>query len=248
VSLLGTAAAWLVEPDDEPPRGLPVALSPTVGDAPAGPPPPTPGEAALSRLAVLGPPSAVPPFAAAVALACRSRARVPSALVALWRAPGDESALRGPSGPVLPGAAALAGRLSRRELPVTARGRLAWLLLPAHDDAALPMLRHAAAAAGDLPVVLAVARPRDASVDAVLAECELLVLVAAPGSPLADVATADTGALRIPMRTCPPLPPGTARLAALAGLRGPRLTGLWPGPPSPPVRRLRGTASKEGIW
>jgi hypothetical protein len=260
VSLLGTAAAWLVEPDDEPLHGFPVALSPAVGDALAGPPPPTagdapptppppiPGASALSRVAVLGPPAAVPPLAAAVALACRSRARVPSALVALWRAPGDESAVPGPGGPVLPGAATLAGRLSRRELPVTARGRLAWLLLPDHHDAALPMLRHAEAAAGDLPVVLAVARPRDASVDAVLAERELLVLVATPGSPLADVAAADTGVLRVPVRSCPPLPPGTARLAALAGLRGPRLAGLWPEPPLPAVRRLPGAAPKEGIW
>jgi hypothetical protein len=237
MSLLGTAAAWLLEPPDEPAPNL----------AAVTPPPPAAGEAPLSRLAVLGPPAAVPPLAATVALACRARARVPAALVALWRPPGDEEAPPGPNGPALPGAAALAARLSRRELPVSARGRLGWLLLPGDPAAAVPMLRHAEAAAGDLPVVLALARPRDAAVDAVLAERELLVVAAAPGSPLARAAADAAAPLRIPIRACAPLPPGAPRLAALAGLRGPRLD-LWPAPSPSPVLRLPGPRPSEEVW
>ena len=211
--------------------------------------PPATGEVPLSRVAVLGPAAAVPPLAAAVALNCRARARVPSALVALWRAPDAAGPPSRPGGPVLPGAAALAARLSRRDLPVVARGRLAWLALPAGCDDALPMLRRAEAAAGDLPVVLALARPRDEAIDAVLAERELLIVAAEPGCPLARVAEADACALGVPVRAWPPLPPGAARIAALAGLRGPHLDlGLEPADPS--VRRLpvpspRGPAPRD---
>jgi hypothetical protein len=262
VSVLSTAAAWLVEPAEEtdalvesptPPRRRraatwPIARpddersslslaqpddersSPSLAqpdDAPSSlslARPPAAGELALSRVAVLGPPSAVPALAAAAALTCRARARVPSALVALWHPPSDSDGLPGPGGgPVLPGAAALASRLSRRDLPVAARGRLVWLRLPGDDDAAVSLLRRAEAAAGDLPSVLAVARPRDATVDAVLAERELLVLAAGDDSPLAAAALSDAAELRVPVRVCRPLPPGALRLAALAGLRGPRL-------------------------
>jgi hypothetical protein len=226
VSLLGAAGAWLVEPADAPPAVAAVAERPAAGHA------------ALSRLAVLGPPAAVPALAAAVALAARARARVPTALVALWRSPDDDRPPPGPGAPALPGTAALATRLSRRELPVLARGRLVWLLLPSRDDDPIPMLRRAEAAAGDLPVVLALTHPRDASVDSVLAGRELLVVAAAPGTPLARAAGDDAVGLNAPLRACPPLPHGAVRLAALAGLRAPRLD-LWPEPAAAPVHRLR---------
>jgi hypothetical protein len=207
----------------------------------------------LSRIAVLGSPAAVPPLAAAVALACRVRARVPSALVVVWRAPGDDDgdALPRPTGPALPGAAAFAARLSRRGLPASARGRLAWLGLPPACDDAVPMLRHAEAAAGDAPVVLAVARPRDPAVDALLAERDLLVVAAPPGSPLASAAGEDVSDLRVPVRACAPLPPGALRLTALAGLRGPRLA-LWSDAPATVVRlapsRPPGPAPNKEAW
>jgi hypothetical protein len=236
MSLLGTATSWLVEPADDPAPRLSAVT-----------PPPAAGEVPLSRLAVLGAPPAVPALGAAVALACRARARVPAALVALWRASGDDGPAPGPSGPALPGAAALAARLSRRELPVGARGRLTWLLLPASPAAAVPMLRQAEAAAGDLPVVLALARPREAAIDAVLAERELLVVAATPDSPLARAAVADAAPLHIPIRACPPLPAGAARFAALAGLRGPRLA-LWTDPAPSPVVRLPGPRPSEEAW
>jgi hypothetical protein len=219
VSLLGTAAAWLVEPADEPATDAPAADAPLVT-------PPRSAEAPLSRLAVLGSPAHVPALAAAVALAARARAHVPAALIALWRAPGDEGSPPGPAAPALPGAVALAARLSRRDLPVVARGRLAWLLLPPEGEVAVPMLRRAEAAAGDLPAVLALARARDATADRLLAERELLVVAAAPGSALASAAAEDAIALRAPVHPCAPLPAGVARLAALAGIRAPRLD-IW---------------------
>jgi hypothetical protein len=234
VSLLGTATSWLVEPADDSPPGATTAALATA-------------EAPLSRIAVLGSPSAVPALAAAVALACRARARVPSALVALWPSSGDEGVPPGPAGPGLPGAAAVAARLSRRGLPVAARGRLTWLVLPAECAGAVRMLRHAEAAAGDLPVVLALARPREPAVDTVLAERELLVVAAPPDSPLAHAAEVDAGTLRVPVLTCPPVSPGAARLAALAGLRGPRLD-LWAEAPLPTVRRLLARAAGEETW
>jgi hypothetical protein len=218
VSVIRAATSWLVEPAEEPAaevdRGAALRLAPGS---------PGPDRPPALRIAVIGSGQSAPALAAAVALSCRARARVPAALVAIWRSPGIDGPPPGPSAPVLPGAAALAARLARRDLPVLARGRLIWLALPGASDAAEPVLRRAEAAAGDVPVVLALARPREAAVDAVLAGHELALVAAPPGSPLADAALRDVDDLRIPSRACAPLPPGVARMAALAGLRGPHV-------------------------
>jgi hypothetical protein len=253
MSLLRAATEWFVEPADDaavaesPPDGrtragthpLDTAAAPDrtwLGGprAPAAPrlrlaptAPVDTGVQALLRVAVVGAPASAPALAAAVALSCRARARTSTALVALWRSPGVDGPPPGPAAPALPGAGALAARLRRRDLPATARGRLVWLLLPGEPDAAVPALRHAEAAAGDVPVVLAVARPREPLVDAVLAERDLAIVAAAPGSPLAEAVLADADDLRVPARACAPLPPGAARLAALAGLAAPRLETAW---------------------
>jgi hypothetical protein len=234
MSLLRVAASWFVEPADDPPEPYRLAgprtahrrpardLEPplevvadrrrTVADARVVAPP---------RIAVIGSGSTAPPLAAAVALGCRSRTRTAAAVVALWRVPGIDGPPPGPTVPALPGAASLAGRLSRRDLTAVGRGRLVWLLLPAACDEAIPVLRHAEAASGDAPVVVALARPREPGVDAVLAERDLAVVAAPPGSPLAAVALEDVADLRIPARACAPLAAGATRLAALAGLAAP---------------------------
>lgn len=218
MSLVRAATAWLVEPAEEPAGE--VDRAPTLRIAPGSP---EPVEPHALRIAVIGSGQSAPALAAAVALSCRARARVPAALVALWRSPGIEGPPPGPSAPVLPGAGALAARLARRDLPVVARGRLIWLTLPGASDAAEPVLRRAEAAAGEVPVVLALARPREAAVDAVLAGRELALVAAPPGSPLAAAALRDVDDLRIPSRACAPLPPGVGRMAALAGLRAPHV-------------------------
>jgi hypothetical protein len=218
VSLVRAAVSWLVEPAEEPAfeadRTRPLRIAPGA---------PEPAQPLALRIAVIGSGQGAPALAAAVALHARSRARVPAALVALWRSPGIDGPPPGPSAPVLPGAAALAARLARRDLPVFPRGRLIWLPLPGACDAAEPVLRRAEAAAGDVPVVLALARPREAAVDAVLAGRELALVAAPPGSPLADAALRDVDDLRIPTRACAPIPLGLARMAALAGLRCPHV-------------------------
>ena len=231
MNLVRAAAAWLIEPSDEPEsppdRTASLRLAPDRAErrtirvlarrpAPAQGTPDT-------RVAVIGSGQSAPALAAAVALGCRARAGTPTAVVALWRSPGLDGPPPGPSGPVLPGAAALAARLARRGLPVVARGRLIWLALPGACGEAEPVLRRAEAAVGDVPVVLALARPREAAVDTVLATHDLAVVAAAPGSSLAEAALRDVDDLRIPFRACAPLVPGLGRIAALAGLRSPQL-------------------------
>jgi hypothetical protein len=243
MSLLEAAAAWLVEPaqreaDVEPVTGARPAchlelvtdpagrstrlITPQAHDATWAPAAAT---AALTRPAVIGTAATVPPLAAALALACRARAHVPAALVAFWPASSADPP-RHRSGPILPGAATLASRLHRRDLPVVARGRLVWLTLPAEPSTAVTALRHAEAAVGDLPAVLAVARPRDDDVDALLAERDLLLVAAPPGSSLARAVAGDASTLGPPIHPTPPQPPGALRLATLAGLRGPSLEAM----------------------
>jgi hypothetical protein len=240
MSLLSAAASWFIEPADEPPERYrlagPRTAHPRPGRSLAEPPlelvadhrrpPAATAVLAPPRVAVLGSGSTAPPLAAALALACRARARSAAALVALWRLPGMEGPPPGPATPALPGAASLAGRLSRRALTAVGRGRLVWLLLPAACDDALPALRHAEAAAAGVPVVVALARPREPGVDVVLAERDLAVVAAPPGSPLAELALDDVADLRIPARACAPITAGAARLAALAGLAAPPFDAL----------------------
>jgi hypothetical protein len=208
MTLLAEALGWFVEPAPE----IPV---PPLGGGPRS----VVAGAGAQRIAVLGSTATAPPLAAAVALACRTRAHAPTALVALWRPAGESTPVPGPAAPALPGAAAVASRLSRRGLPAAARGRLVWLPLGGVGEEAATLLRRTEAAIGDVPSVLALARPRDATVDAVLAERELLIVAAEPGSPLEAVALDDLAHLAVPTRACQPPAAGAARLAALAGLR-----------------------------
>jgi hypothetical protein len=251
MSLLRTAASWFVEPEDEPPLRVRDAADPTPPPeyrlagprgrtfAPPVPPDlarPAPGHALelapanraerAPRIAVIGSLSTAPPLAAAVAL--RSRGRASAAVVALWRQPGFDGPPPGPGAPALPGAASLASRFTRGGLPAVARGRLVWLLLPAVSEEAAAGVRQADAAGGDAALVIALARPRDAPVDAVVATCDLALVAAPPGSSLAELALDDIADLRVPARAHAPLPPGPARLAALAGLTAPALSATDP--------------------
>lgn len=198
--------AFLLEPADPAPS------------SPPAPPTSSPPTRPL-RAAVLGAAAHVPPVAAACAGELRARAGAGSALVCLWRpgesAPDDEDPAS-PAGATTPGARRVAAALDAEGLRATACGRLAWLALPDDPADAAPTLRRGLALA-TVPVVIAVAGPRPAAFEPILAmvDLALAVLPADASEPLRALALASlpgTGHI------LGPLPPGPPRWAALAGL------------------------------
>jgi hypothetical protein len=178
--------------------------------------------ASIPRVAVLGPAGDVPALAASAALALRARARASAAVVLLWpaEASGDGAPFVPPGVPPVagwPAARLLARRLARRGTRVAARGRLVWIALDdAVDD---PAAARAEAAAGDLPSALAIMRPRDGGVDAMLTERDLVLVAGEPEQPLGRLALDDFAVLGVAARVVAPPPAGAGRLAALGGLR-----------------------------
>jgi hypothetical protein len=165
-----------------------------------------------ARVAVLGAPHDVAPLAAAVALDS-----APGGLVALWR--GDRTPT---AGLATRAAVRLATRLTVRELPTIARGRLAWLVLPDGPGAAQAAVRRASAlVAGPLVTALAGARPPE--LEPLIAEHDLAVVAADPATPLARAALAALAARGVQAAAIPPLRRGPARTLALAGIAAPRL-------------------------
>jgi len=160
-----------------------------------------------ARAVVLGAPADVVALAAAVALSLG-----PPGAVALWnadRAPAAGLATRA--------AARLAARLAARDLPATARGRLAWLALPADAAEAAAAVRRASAAV-DGPLVTALAGARPPALEDLVAEHDLAIVAADPAGPLARAALARLAARGIDARACRPLRRGLPRTIALAGL------------------------------
>jgi hypothetical protein len=195
VSAVERAVSWFVEPP------VPAALAP---------PAVRPG----ARAAVVGAVGRAEPVAAALALALRSRERARAALVAVL----------GASSPPHPGAAAsaarrLAAQLDAHGVEAVPRGRLAWATLPAGEGPAVAAARRAAALGA--PAVLAVTAPRSDTVDGLLAEQDLLVIVAAdPDGPLAALAAAGLSGATAATATVAPIPAGPRRALALAGIAG----------------------------
>jgi hypothetical protein len=169
--------------------------------ADAGSPAPVPPP----RATVVGPPAAVPAVAAAAANELRVRAHAPAALVLLWR-PVPSAVL--PRAPSAPAARRLLAAVAT-ELPGSATARLAWLALPA-DPAAAARAAGELRAATTAPTVLAIAGPRPAALEPLVAN-----LVCVLGR---DAGPALTAAVRSAATTVPPLPNGPARWSALAGL------------------------------
>lgn len=168
--------------------------------------------AAGARMAVLGHPSEAIAVAAALAGELRAREHAPAALLAVWPGERVTGALAGA------GARRLAARLEGRELTVIARGRLAWLALDSAAPAAARSLSRAEAAT-DGPSVLAVCGPRCPTIDALLVERDLVLLVTAPGAApaLSEIALADLAGCRAPVLACPPVRLIASRLLALGG-------------------------------
>jgi hypothetical protein len=120
------------------------------------------------------------------------------------------------------GAGRLAGWLAARGLTATARGRLAWVELPA-DPAEAATAARRAACAPDVPVVLALDGPRRAALEHLVDEQDLVVVAADPGSALARMALSGLGDRGVSAIATSPLSHGAARLLALAGVTAPRL-------------------------
>lgn len=181
---------------------------------------------AACRAAVLGAVADVVPLAAALALTLRAADRRPAALVALWGTapPGAATAARGAAklaAAVTPFAAASDEGPSPTDGAV-ARGRLAWLGLPAEPAAAVDALIRAAAVV-DAPLVTALAGARPAALDSLVAGHDLVVAAVTPGTTLADTATARLAERGVPAVACRPPSRGIARTLAVAGWVSPRL-------------------------
>jgi hypothetical protein len=169
---------------------------------------------------VLGAPHDAPPLAAGIALTLRAADRVPTALVTVWQAEnGGDPVARAAA---VPSASRLATRLVRRELPAAARGRLAWLALPAEPAAAETALRRAAASV-DGPVVTALAGPRPHALERLVDEHDIVIVAADPTTALARAAVNAFSDRCVSAVACRPLARGLPRALALAGLTAPRL-------------------------
>ncbi len=122
-----------------------------------------------------------------------------------------------PAGATTPAARRLAAALEQDDLAATACGRLTWLALPDEPDRAVAAVRRALPAV-PVPVVIAVAGPRPAALEPVLAVADVGLAVLPPDAEETLRALALEhlpGTLR---RLVAPLPPGPPRWAALAGL------------------------------
>ena len=159
--------------------------------------------------------------AAASILARRHRADC--ALACVW-APEGVSRAAGEGGPLAGRSARrLATALLARDVPSTARGRLA-IALPARDPAtAAPAAARALAAAGAAPTVLALGGPREPAFDALLADQDLVVVATRPSAsgPLAELALAAVADVATRAVACEVGPTAAGRLLATAGLRIP---------------------------
>jgi hypothetical protein len=198
--------------------GFFLAPAPTAREEAAALPP-------AARAVVLGTAQAAVPLAAALALSLRAGA---PPLVAVWGA-GDERARRDAASR---GAARLAARLSAHELPARARGRLAWLTLPAEPQAAAAAVRRASVIV-EGPLVSALAGARPTALDALVAQHDLAIVAADPESPLALAALARLSEAGVAASAHAPLSRGLRRTLVLAGLATRRLDAGKPVAASP---------------
>jgi len=163
--------------------------------------------------------SGVPPRLGAAPSAPRPVAGVPPRHGSETTATRRGSGAAPRRGPATPAAARLAARLSARGFAAAARGRLAWVALDDHPVAAAVAARRVAGAL-EVPLVTVVGGPRCEVVDGLLAEQDLVLVVAEePEGPLARLAVESCTAAAL---ACGPLAAGAARCLALGGLAGPR--------------------------
>ncbi len=130
-------------------------------------------------VALLAPPTHAPAVGAALGLALARAVRAPVCLVCVW-APG--AARAGWRAPALPAAARLAATLRARGHDAAGSGRLVLVRLSSCGDEAATQASRVSAAAGCAPNVLALAGPRSAAFESLLAAQDLVVVALAPGA------------------------------------------------------------------
>jgi len=185
----------------------------------AGGAPPPPGLTVANArrpppaVAVLAPPADAPAMAAALGLTLARARRTPVCVVCVW-APGPvRTAWRAPA---MPAAARVASALRSRGHDATPSGRLVVVRLSATCDEAATQAMRVAAAAGSAPTVLALAGPRAAAFDDLLAMQDLVVVAVAPSADAALARLATAGLQHA--LTCPVAPADPGRALAAAGL------------------------------
>jgi hypothetical protein len=169
------------------------------------------GPFAPARVAVLCRPADALAVGGALALAAR-RGGGP-AVVCAWSA-----GTPGPSAPALPAGLRLAERLAARGHAARATGRLVVVALG--EDAGAEATR-VGAACPEVPVVCALAGPRDAALDGLLLAQERVLVAVAPADPpaLAEVALGGLAALGARAEALSvPAGAGPARALAAAGV------------------------------
>lgn len=177
--------------------------------------PPVPSVALLCR------PADALATGGALALALARDASLRRALVGTWRAgPEAANALRAPA---VPEARRLVQALAAHGVEAEASGRLARTVLPDEPEAALATGARAAAVA-TAPTVLALAGPRDAVLDRLIAAQDLVVVAQPSGADgrLAALALESVGALGVPAVACAPPVGARGRTLAAAGVAASR--------------------------
>lgn len=172
--------------------------------APMRPPP---------AVTVLAPPADAPALGAALGLALARDHHSPVAVLCVW---SPQHARVGWRAPPMPSAARVAATLTARGHDAAAAGRLAVVRLSISCEEAASQALRVAAAAGAAPTVLALAGPRAAAFDELLAMQDLVVVAVSPQSDTGLARLATAGLARAVTCAIPRADPGR-RLAA-AGL------------------------------
>ncbi len=179
---------------------------------------PVPSRAAAisSEAAVIGSADVAAGAGAVVALELARGSRV--AVLLSWGA----SISAGPAAPALPAARRLARRLTERDLPALARGRLVLCLLDEREDTAAAQARRVGALLPTgTPLVLALGGPRGQELDVLLAEMPEVLVAVDANTPLGALALAGAVVAAGPVAVSWAPPGAVRRRAALCGLLGP---------------------------
>jgi hypothetical protein len=151
------------------------------------------------------------------------RHRMPCAVACVWTAAAAELPPASSRPPAGRASRRLAAALAGRGLDAMACGRVAVVTLPADAESARAAAGRAFAAAGAAPTVLVLGGPRDDAFDALLADCDRVLVLARAGgdAALASLAVAGLGPVAGRAATATVTFGPVARALAAAGLAVP---------------------------